>query len=123
MASKNPSPPVGLGKDGRAFWREVVKGWDCNPDTLRLLERAARVLDTLAVLDQELESAELILEGSRGQPIANPLMTERRLHSQVFAQLVRQLRLEEAEAGGWEGLSISERGRKAALQRWRKSPQ
>jgi hypothetical protein len=122
MAGKrNPAAPPGLGTEGRSFWREVVKGWEMTPDGLRLLARAARLLDTLATLDAALKGADLILAGSRGQAIANPILTERRLHELAFAQICRQLRLEDEEPGqGWSGLTNSERARKAAMARWRK---
>lgn len=120
---KNPQAPARLKAAGRKFWREVVNTHNLRPDDLRVLDRTCRVLDFLVELDQELDGAPLIVEGSRGQAIANPLITERRLHQETLARLLRQLRLEDEDSSdGWSGLSTSQRARKAAMARWRKRP-
>lgn len=112
-------PPQGLQKEGLKLWRDVAKTHDLREDEIRLLERACRVLDTLAGLDTALDGADLILEGSRGQAIANPLLTERRLHEETLGRLLRQIGLQDEDAEpGSAGFSDSHKARRAAMARW-----
>lgn len=114
--TKIPQAPKGLGTEGRRFWREINRDWEFTPDALRVLARAARLLDTLVTLDTEIDGADLIMTGSRGNPIANPILTERRLHELAFAQLCRQLGIKDDEEPS--GFSNSQKARRAAMARW-----
>jgi hypothetical protein len=120
MTSRPPQAPKGLGNEGRKFWRAVISEWRFRPDELRILARACRILDTLAKLDEELQGADMIMRGSRGM-IANPLLTERRLHEETLARLIRQLSLADGEGDLANG-SRSSAGRTLAMARWRKGP-
>jgi hypothetical protein len=112
--------PKGLEAEGRRFWRQVVQEWTFRPDELRILERAARLLDTLTKLDEALVGADLIMRGSRGNLIANPLLTERRLHEETLARLLRQLGLPDEDDDQGKG-SRSSAARSLAMARWRKN--
>jgi len=116
-----PSAPKGLGLEARRLWRDTLKEFQLGPTELRLLEDACREIHLIELLETELEGADLVVRGSQGQPVANPLAQEVRLHRGVLRQLFTALRLPEVEnVDSWDGLSTSERGRRAALARWRR---
>lgn len=88
---RRPRPPSGLVGPGRSFWRQVVAEFDLRPDELHVLERACRVLDDLEVFDRLLGEAPPEVVGGNGQVALHPAWAERRLHTVLFARLVRQL--------------------------------
>jgi len=122
MATQSIAPaPKGLGMEARRLWRDTLKEFQLGPAELRLMEDACREVDLIERLESELDGADLVVRGSQGQPVANPLAQELRLHRGVLRQLLGALRLpEEGDADSWSGLSTSERGRRAAMARWRK---
>ena len=121
MASSIPPAPKGLALEGRRLWRETLKEFTLGPAEMRLLEDACREVDLIETLQTELHGADLVVKGSRHQPVANPLLQEIRQHRGVLRQLLGALRLpDEDDSDTWSGLSTSERGRRAALARWRK---
>lgn len=119
MTQSTPAPK-GLALEGRRLWRDVLKEFDLGPAELRILEDACREVDLIDMIEAELAGADLVVTGSQGQPVAHPLAQEIRLHRAVLRQLLGALRLPEEEDDSWSGLSTSERGRKAAMARWKK---
>jgi hypothetical protein len=116
--------PAGLGSAGRGLWRSVTAGLVLRPDELAVLREACGVRDTIELLQERLDGAPAIVAGSRGQQIVNPGIPELRLQRQLLATLLARLDVPEGgvaagAAGEWEGLSNSQRARKAALARWR----
>ncbi len=114
--------PKGLGREARRLWRDTLKDFDLGPAELRLLEEACREVDLIEKIEAELDGADLVVTGSRHQPVANPLIQEVRQHRQTLRALLGALRLPDDEPDSWDGLSSSQRARKAALARWRKGP-
>lgn len=113
---KTPPYPPNLGTSGRRFWRDVSTEWELRTDELRVLERAARILDVLDRLDALFvgrDAEPMMSKGSRGQVVIHPALMERRQQEQAFAALVRHLGLADEEAG-----SRSSAGRSLARQRW-----
>ena len=117
----HPPAPKGLSMEARRFWRDILKEFTLGPAELRILEDAVREIDLIEKMEAELEGADLVVYGSRGQPVANPLAQEIRLHRGVLKQLLGALRLPEDESpDSWDGISASERARRAAMARWRR---
>lgn len=120
MTQRTPPAPKGLGLEARRLWQGTLKDFDLGPAELRLLEEACREVDLIERIEAELTGAALVVTGSRHQPVANPLVQEVRQHRQTVRALLGALRLPDGEPDSWDGLSSSDRARKAALARWRK---
>jgi hypothetical protein len=122
--------PSGLGKAGRALWRQIATDWhenDVVPDARehRLLEDACREADTLALLEAELADAaargSLVTSGSMGQIVTHPHVAEaRRSRAQIAANLKQlQLDVPEAKAQAFgPQLTASEVARMGGKARW-----
>lgn len=88
-----------------------------------MLEQACRVRDDADRLAAAASDGPVNIPGSRGQTIVNPAITELRLHRAELARLLKQLAIPDAPEEGdedWDGLTASERARKAAGKRWRR---
>lgn len=113
-------PPAGLkAKQAETLWREVTGTYELRADELRILEDACREVDLVERLEVELSKAELVVKGSMGQPVANPLVQEIRQHRQVVKGLLAALKLPD-EDGSVSG-SRSSQARAAAQARWRRT--
>lgn len=111
--------PEGLARAGLALWNDVTSKYGLRADELRVLESAARQADLIAILDAGLDGAELLVRGSQGQMVINPIITEVRQHRTTFAALLRQLKLPDDEAGTAQaGAPRSTSARAAASARW-----
>lgn len=110
-----PSAPRGLGKHGRKLWRKVSEKYALRPDELRILEDAARLVDTIAALEEGMVGQPLTVLGSARQLVAHPLISEIRAHRMALAALLRQLKLPDLDAAAAQ----VNRHREAALSRWR----
>ncbi len=110
----------GLGPSGRALWRRVTTDYQLNPAERALLTEACRTVDTLPRLQAEADSLDdLTVRGSRGQPVASPVLVEMRQQRRVLAQLVRACRLPGSEAAGSEAAgNVSVSAREMAHRRW-----
>lgn len=115
-APKRPSAPKGVGTAGRKLWREITGKYDLRPDELSTLADACREEDLIARMQDKLddESTHLIVVGSQGQPVANPMVSEIRQHRGTKLAILKALKLPDAPAGVGNGAS------RAADQRaWR----
>ncbi len=119
----NPPAPKGVGLEARRLWRDVLKDFQLGPAELRILEDACREMDLIGRMEDDLEGADLVVRGSQRQPAPNPLVQEVRLHRAVLRQLLGALRLPDDDLESWDGLTASERARRAASARWRKGRQ
>ena len=108
--------PPGLGKSGRALYRGLVAAYDLNPAEVVLATEAARVADRLTALAAELETADLVVTGSTGQPRANPLIGASALLGHELCELVRAMGL--PVEGEDVGRVRSPSARDAANARW-----
>jgi len=124
MTAKDPGPraPAHLGKRGRRLWRDVTAAFELSCDSLEVLTLAARCLDRIQTLEDELREAPSTVEGSKGQPSPDPLRAEVRAEALLAARLLAQLGLPPDEEGGseWDGLTASARARKASRAYWDK---
>jgi hypothetical protein len=116
---KTPPVPRGLSPAGLALWRSIVPAYELRPDELRVLHDACREADVVARLAEALEDAELLVTGSQGQKVINPLVQEVRQHRTVLAALLRQLKLPDTPSGARQKQDlVSEQARAAARARW-----
>lgn len=120
MPTTMPPAPKGLALEGRRVWRDTLKEFELGPAELRILEDACREVDLIEEIEAELDGADLVVHGSQGQPVANPLIQEIRLHRGVLRQLLAALRLPNDDQESRDGITSSERARRAAVARWRK---
>jgi len=112
-------PPTSLGPAGRRLWRRVVDEFELNPVELELLAQACPLVDQLARLNALIEADELVVEGSMGQPRANPLLDDVRKHVDVLNRVMMGMRIPTADE--FEGRAApSVLAQRAAQTRWRR---
>ena len=119
--------PKGLAAGGRKLWREVAKTYTLRPDEVAILEQACRAADLVDVMSAELASSELMIPGSTGQMVLNPIVAELRLQRQSLDRLLSGLDLPDMDGSGKAvardrngRFSTSDQSRQAALKRWGK---
>lgn len=106
-------PPAGLGKAGRALWRDVLTPVTLeNPMEVQALTEACRLADDLVRLREQLATSELVVQGSTGQPVENPLLGAVRLAVALQAKLLGSISIEV------DASARSRAGRALAAQRW-----
>lgn len=71
-------PPSHLGKVGKAKWRNLTAEFSFSAHEFDVLELYAADFDVLARIDAELATMGVVVAGSEGQPVPNPLLRERR---------------------------------------------
>jgi hypothetical protein len=96
------------------LWRSVAGVYQLRPDELAVLREACRIADTVARLEAALADQPVMVAGSMGQQVTNPLFAELRMQRQALAGLLRQLRLPDLE-GSARGAN---QHREAAQARW-----
>lgn len=118
MADRRKAPaPKNLGAAGLALWQKVTGQWTLRPDELRVLEDACREATLVDRIETELTNDDLMITGSQGQSVINPLVSEVRQHRGTLSALLRQLKLPDVDATA-EGESRSSQARDAAKSRW-----
>lgn len=122
MANVNPpKAPAGLKPAGRALWNSIVKEYGLRPDEKRVLTDACREADLIGELDRNLAAGDILITGSMGQQVLNPLVAELRQHRSTLATLLRQLKLPDSTpAKSQEPGDRSATARAAANARWSK---
>lgn len=123
-----PRAPAGLSAAGRRFWQQINTECEIRTfDMLMLVEQVARTADVVARLQKAVDAAEsLRCQGSKGQEVAIPELTELRQYRAQFAALIKQLDLpapeddEDEDAGTRPDrpMTRSEAGRAGAAARW-----
>ena len=108
--------PPGLGRSGRALWRDLQSEFGLAAHESAILVQCCRCVDRLDVIEAELSGAALTVEGSTGQPRAHPLLAEWRHQARVLESLSRALSI--PLPGEDVGRRRSPTAREAALQRW-----
>lgn len=88
--------PKGLGTAGRRLWTSIASKWELRADEARLLEDAAGEADLIATLIAGLDGLPLMMKGSTGQDIVNPIYGELRQHRSTLRALLAQLKLPDA---------------------------
>ena len=91
-----------------------------SPGEVAILTRAARCLDRLHAIDAALAGADLVNEGSTGQPRSNPLLASADSCERTFSSLIRDLALPMPDER--EGKRRSPTAAMAARKRWNTGP-
>ncbi|MBP2341112.1 hypothetical protein JOF41_007366 [Saccharothrix coeruleofusca] len=113
------SRPANLGAKARAVWDDITGSFDLRADERRVLEDCCREIDLIERLEAELRGADLVVQGSMGQPVSSPLVTEIRQHRSTLARLFAALKLpEDAGSADQAAQDRSSSARKAAQARW-----
>ena len=112
--------PRGLGEKSRRLWRETVDGFTLRADEYTLLEQACRELDLIEAMQKSLAENGLIVQGSMGQPVANPFVSEIRQHRAQLTSILRALKIPDGDVGasGNQDGEVSSKARAAAQSRW-----
>jgi len=87
------SPPPDLQGPGRALWRSILEDYDLSKPELALLREACRCTDELEVLRSAVLAAEVVTEGSTGQPVVNKVYDELRRHREALTRLLAAMDL------------------------------
>lgn len=114
-----PPPPVapeGMGVHGKRLWRDVVEVFVLRPDELVVLASACFAEERVYGIREELAKMDILVRGSMGQLVANPLLTEVRAHEGHVAAMLAKLKLRDVASGTAQGRS--EGARTAAKARW-----
>lgn len=118
VTASKPVPPAGLGASGRSLWRSVVAEYVLRPDELTVLGAACRTVDELELLRVALATGPVMVAGSKGQPVPNPLLSEIRSHRALLGSLLKQIGISEAVEDDGAARSRSANAVKAARARW-----
>ena len=112
-----PKSPQSLDEAGKTLWRAVTGAYDLAPHEAELLRQACRVADNLARIDAALLDSDVVVEGYKGQPRANPLLQasadQRRVLDALFRSMALPMPSEDV------GRRRSPAAREAAQARWR----
>jgi hypothetical protein len=113
--------PKNLGSKGRALWKKLTDLVDFEPHELSLLEDVCRQEDLIERLDKELRSSDLMIVGSQGQAVINPIVQEIRQHRTVKAGLMAKIAIPDSdEAAAVKSSDRSSKARAAAEARWKR---
>lgn len=119
MTTENPPRPAprGLRTAGRRLWRRAAAVYELREDEAEALAGACRTLDELVRLEAELAAAEVVVAGSKGQPVPNPLFAAVREHRRALTALLAAAGLAAAETSP---LTTTQAARAMAHGRWNK---
>lgn len=119
MTAENPPRPAprGLATAGKKLWRRAAGAYELREDEAEALAAACRTLDELVRLEAELADAAVVVEGSKGQPVPNPLFAAVREHRRALTALLAAAGLAAAESAPLTGTQAA---RAMAHQRWNK---
>lgn len=115
---KIPPAPPGMGDRGRRFWRATLGDFELSDAEREILAEACRTLDDLDRLAGMVAEHGTMVEGSQGQPVLNPALTEARGQRLALHRLVAALQLPDADDAPIP-TAVQMRGQRAAQTRWR----
>lgn len=121
-----PAPPPGLTGPGLSLWIELTDSYEFRPDELVLLRQVAETTTLLDRLERESLTADTVVRGSQGQPVASPILQELRAHRATLTTMLRALALPDlddddaSDAPRYRSVA-SIRASKAANARWSRS--
>lgn len=122
MADRRKSPaPKNMGARGLAFWNRVTGKYQLRADELVILEDACREMQLIDELQAAMRGESMIMSGSMGQPVVNPLVPELRQHRATLKALLTTLKLPDdvPESGSDVGSDVQTvQQRQAANSRW-----
>ena len=107
--------PSGLSLRGRRLWRALTSAYEFDAGESVVLSEACRTADLVDRLASRLAAEELIVDGSRGQSVLNPIAAELRLQRDLLGRLLGRLALPDADSGMSAAAVLGRRGNDA---RW-----
>lgn len=112
------SGPTFESANARALWEDTTSDFELSRHEKVILEAACREQDLVERIEKDLVNSKLIVLGSMGQEVANPLLGEVRQHRAAVASLIKQLKLPEGEGEEQQQNPRSTTARAAANARW-----
>jgi hypothetical protein len=110
------NPPRDLKKRGKRLWRSVFDDYEPSPTEEQILLDLCRTLDEIDVLTAVLAQSEMVVAGSTGQLVVNPVIGALREHRKLAVRL--SLALAVPGEGETYGRRRSTSARAAAQARW-----
>ena len=89
-----PKPPAHLSRASKAWWKEIVSGYELDSHHLKLLEGAAVQWDRATEAREAIERDGVSTVDRWGQVKAHPAVEIERQAMTLFARLVRELALD-----------------------------
>ena len=114
--------PTNLGSAGAALWCAMTEEFDFTgePVKIAILERACRVSDQIARLEEATATEPMTAKGSMGQLVIHPFIQEIRQQTSTLNALIKSLGLPETdEERHAKAEQRSQHARNAANARWR----
>jgi hypothetical protein len=91
---RRPKPyPNGLNDDGKALWCSVTREFDFNSAELALLQQLCQTVDEIVAMKREMSDMGVVVAGSKGQPVVNPILRVLSEHRKLADQLTAALAL------------------------------
>lgn len=116
----NDAPEEPLGGPGTRLWATITDAWDLPANERAVLALACRTATEEVRLSDALDGASLLVTGSSGQQVANPLLEQLRKHRELVSKLLASLDLPDPEEEGKTLSPRSQQAQKAAQARWSK---
>ncbi len=113
-----PVPPDSLAQGGRKLWSDIVETYDLRVDEMRVLEDACHEVDLIDLMVAGMAGNPLVVDGSKGTPVVNPLLPELRQHRTMLKTLMQSLKLPDDGNAERESADRSTKARAAANARW-----
>jgi hypothetical protein len=113
----NYPEPAGLAADGRALWSSIASKYVMRPDELRHLEDACRLVDIMAALRSAADGEPMMIPGSTGQMVLNPLVAEQKTHALAVGTLLARCKLPDLDPSSGAGAEPNQH-RAAAQSKW-----
>lgn len=113
---KPPPAPQILGPSGKSAWDKLTHKFEFHVGELEVLEQFCATKDRVAAMEAELAATGVMIKGSRGQQILNPLINQIAVQVTLMDRLVLSLAL--PADGEQVGKRRSPQARQAANARW-----
>ena len=96
VQTMTPRMPKGFRAAGQKLWRSVIAEYELayEPHKVEILTHACRVSDAIAELERAAAKEPLTVQGSAGQKVIQPLISEIRFQRGLLAQLLARLNFE-----------------------------
>lgn len=116
------APPTGLGEAGKALWgcivNDLADGWELDARELHFLAQACTIEDELVLLEAAVDSSGATTEGSRGQTVVHPALSEARQLRLTQLRLLSAIEMTDPQAAVRSSTPAQARARRAANARW-----
>lgn len=107
-------PPMSA--KARAMWEEYTRDYELNITERETLLEACRLDEVIERMAERMEFEPLMVDGSMGQPVINPIIPELRQYRSTKARLLASIKLPDDPTEGAGERSAA--AREAARARW-----